>query len=344
MEPERPHAKEFLKSLELLDKKESNKSAVLLAIAPSQPRSSVWVALSAIFIGTIFLTPILFRAPLLGWDWLFAYVNIPPSDIYTPWIDFIVFPLRNLPWRTGFAIANALTVMSISIVTFREGNTWWKYLGVLFALVNPPVWFILWDGQIDGWGLVGLLAMPIGIPLVLMKPTMITFAILARKDWFILSIIFGIFSILIWGSWPLKLLGTVGSRVEHPVAMGWSIQGHYLLMLGLILLLFTNRKDPFQHIAVGAFLHPFVMPYHFVLLLPVLGRLKNTKQLVAWFLNWLLVLEVGFGGIWKDIVFLLPLCIWLFLRQDESARETWLHFLISELKKINANNRQFDLR
>jgi hypothetical protein len=284
--------------------------------------------LLAIGTGVLALLPIFMNAPLLGWDWFYGYIRNLPSEIYTPWIDWVLWPVRALPWRTGLAVTNGVTVMVVAVLTLLEGRTTWKYLGVILALANPPIWFILWDGQADAWGLVGLLAMPIGLPLVLMKPTMIAFVVLARKRWVLLSVGFGLLTILIWGWWPGKLLSTLDQRVGHPSPMGWMIQGIYLLVIGLVLLLFTDRQDPYQYLAAGAFLYPFVMPYHFIALLPALGRLTNLRQLALWLLSWTLLLEVGVGGIWKDIAYLFPLFAWYWLRSPQWFERSWFYWLL----------------
>src|SRR5262249_41802163 len=153
------------------------------------------------------------------------------------------------------------------------------YGAVVLAILSPPVLMLLWDGQIDGVALLGFLALPWGIPLLIAKPTITIFALLARPRWVVWAGAFLALSFLVWGWWPAQVLATLDGRNQHPMAMGWQVLGWPIAVLGLVLLFFTPRSDPLRLMAAGSFLLPYLMPYQYVCLLPALGRLEARRQL-----------------------------------------------------------------
>jgi hypothetical protein len=185
------------------------------------------------------------------------------------------------------------------------------------ALLSPPVFILLWVVNIESLALFGSLFLPLGLPLILLKPHVYVWAILSRRKWMIWAAIFGAASLLIWGMWPLHVMESVSGRIQHPSAFGWSGVGLPMILIGALLLVFTNA-DPLRLMAAGSFLSPFLMPQHFVLLLPALGRVRGWKRLGLWAGAWLMAMPVMFGE-WMNIKYLalgFPLLIWWMLRPD----------------------------
>lgn len=220
------------------------------------------------------------------------------------------------------------------MLTYREGKDAWRYVGVMMAIFSVPTLVLMWGGQIDGWALLGFLILPWGVPLLIVKPTLISFALLARKEWIIGGVIFGGLSLLIWGWWPQSLIETIPGRLGHPAAVGWEIVGWPLAVFGLLLFLFSNRSDPFHLIAAGSFLMPYLLTYHFVSLLPILGRTTRIKQLGLWLASWLLILPFAIGGPWRFLAYLFPLAVWIVIKTDGNPQETWYSWGMGQLKRL----------
>ena len=118
------------------------------------------------------------------------------------------------------------------------------------ALLTPPVFMILWEGNIDGFVLLGLVALPLGVPLVMLKPTIAGWAVLARRQWFLWSVGFGLITLIVWRLWPLEMIGIFTTDYLHPMAMGWHNLGWPIAVIGIAMLLFTNA-DPIRLMAAG---------------------------------------------------------------------------------------------
>ena len=279
-------------------------------------------------LGGLLLAPLLYAAPLLGWDWFMVYFENKESLFwYPPWTSLITSPLAlALPWRWGLAISNGLTLSAVAVVTLRESgaNNRWGYVGAALAILTPPIAVLLWAGQVDGWGLIGYLLLPWGVPLLLVKPTIGAFALLARKSWFLAGLIFALITFLVWPGWPAQLIGIhVVGEFDHMASMGWYKLSWPITLLGLVLMLFTNRKDPMHLMAAGVFLMPYVFPYHLVLLLPTLGRFTYLRQLLLWLCVWLMALPFALGSQWAWSGYVFPLVVWFLLWQEAPKESTW---------------------
>jgi hypothetical protein len=255
-------------------------------------------------------------------------------------------PLAYLPWRVGASVINGLTLSIVAVATFREKPGRWAYLAVVLATLNVPMALLLWNSQIDSLNLLGYLILPWGIPLLLIKPTLGIWVLLARRNWFIVGCILFALSLLIWGWWPANLidLHVISDYVDSiysptPAAMGWYKLGWPIGVLGLFLMLFTNRKDPMQLMAAGSFLMPHIFPYHFVMLLPTLGRFTGAKQITLWLTSWTLALPFALWqqGAWLGYVF--PLIVWYFIWQEAPAAETWLEYIGDSVQRFRVTTK-----
>lgn len=291
------------------------------------PATPDWRALLAIIVGTVLYVVPLSRMGFLGMDWLvyftveqFGSIVQRPNPVYPPWvIPVMLRPLTTLPPYVGLAILNAITLSTLTVLTFRYArhahpeNRLPALTGVLLAILNPLPWMVFWLGQVDMLTLLGLVAMPFGMPLLLAKLNIGAWAVLGSRRDMLWAVGWGILSLLIWGLWPLTSLQysvPADASNPHPSLMGWQTMTPLILVVGLLLLLLSNR-DPLRLIAAGMFISPYVMPYHFLVLLPALGRLTPFKQIVLWPLTIVLVFATAVDDkTIKLMAYGFPLLIW----------------------------------
>ena len=102
---------------------------------------------------------------------------------------------------------------------------------------------------------------------------------------------------------------TEGGFSALHIAAGEGYEG----VAGVLLLSITDR-DPWRLMAAGSFISPYVMPYHYYLLLPALGRVSGPRRIVLWLAFFLPLLATGFRTpASKYLCLLLPLGVWAFL-------------------------------
>lgn len=274
-----------------------------------------WRALAACLVGGILLYPLVSRLPVVGWDW---YYWFKPGiiDFYPPWTPYLLAPFTALPWRSGLALLNSLTLMTVAVAAGREA---WKsgrrsMLGAaLFALITPQVMMALWLGNVEGLVLLGLVALPPGVILLLLKPHLGAWALLARRRWLLWAAGWGLVSLVLWGWWPSRVFGEMGRLSQNYFTIGWYDLGWPVLAVGILLILLSNA-DPLRLMAAGFFLTPYLMPNHMLLLLPALGRLGGWKRLLLWAIIWLSGIASGLErGPWRYLALIFPLSVWLLL-------------------------------
>jgi hypothetical protein len=162
-------------------------------------------------------------------------------------------------------------------------------------------------------GLATALLIPWGAPLLLLKPNLTAFALLAKKNWFLTGLLWLGLSLLIWGAWPANLLVkiTPGSKALQPQDVSlfpWSL-------LVAIPMLWQSRGDPYMLMAGGNFATPSVMPYHYLVLMPSLARLPRGYALLCWASSFLPLMANYFGPAWWQTANVFPLLIWIGLRR-----------------------------
>ena len=274
----------------------------------------------------LFIGSLIREAPFLGYDWFtLFYRNQATSIYYPPWTATLLAPFAQLPWRLGLALVNGITIATVALMTYQQGSGKgrWRLLSTFMALFSLQTFVVLWVGHIDGIALLGIWAMPWAVPLLLMKSTFIGVAVFTRKNWFLAAITFALLSLLLWPGWPAQLISTLDFRNEHPSAGGWRQTGYLPLVLGIALLLKSKRRDLFQTLAAGAIFYPFILPYHHIVLLPALGRLKGLRLFLAWLAAWLMLVPViTESHFW--IYFVFPLAIWFFRHGDQKEDKSWL--------------------
>lgn len=224
-----------------------------------------------------------------GFDWTHYYKLGLVHPIWTPWSKYIVQFLIPL----GYPFVFALSVIGVGVRAFRHRPAPWK---LIFVFFNLPLLWVFFMGNLDGLGLFGLLVMPWGIPLVLMKPQIAAFALLARRKWFLAAVIWTVLSFIIWGFWPVNFLmvGTPEWKAE------W-VQDISLFPWGLLIalpLMWFSRGDEDLLIAAGSLATPHLFPYHFIWLAPSLARMKTKWLLLAWFVSCLCLPMANAFGAW----------------------------------------------
>jgi hypothetical protein len=293
----------------------------------------------AITIG-LFLGFLTVDIPIMGYDWINMFAGNQATDIYyPPWTSIVLWPLAQLSPRLGLAIINGITIATVVLLTFFQGidNRRWRLIAIAMALLSPQTLIVLWTGHIDGLALLGIWALPWAIPIVLMKSTFIGFVVLSRKRWFMAALLFGLLSLLIWPDWITQLSATIQFRSTHPASGGWHRTGMIPIALGLVLFLFSQRKDLFQNMAAGAILYPFIMPYHHIVLLPALGALKGSKLFLSWLAAWLMIFPIALEKFYF-LYFIFPFLIWWQRRSIAPDDETWYKFV---QRKSNGLRRYF---
>lgn len=224
-----------------------------------------WKASLVCVIGSILLWPLVNTLPVLGWDWYIYFTPRVFEGVYPPWTAQVLAPFLALPWRQGFGLVASFTLVTLAVAAAREarGNTLFSRLQAsFFALFNPIVFMILWEGNIDGIGLFGLITLPAGVVFLLLKPTIAGWGVLARKQWTIWAIGLVLLSFLVWGIWPISRIGAFDNPYKHPMAMGWYNLGWPIALIGIGLLINTNA-DPFRLMAAGSLVVSYTMPYHY---------------------------------------------------------------------------------
>lgn len=247
-----------------------------------------WKAAAGALFGGLLFIPLVYRLPMIGYDLQHCFRNPANPCGQIPWVELTTDFLQRWDWRIELAILNSVMGMAVIMAVAREAkDRRGRLLAITLAILSPQMFLLVWTGQIDGLGLLGLLLMPVGLPLLLMKPHVYGWAVLSRKWWLAITAGLVLASFVIWGWWPPRVISPPGpSREESPIAMGWEKVGWHVLALGLGMMFFTNR-DPYRLMAAGSLITPYLQPYHLVALLPALGRVAGWRRWALWGAVWL---------------------------------------------------------
>lgn len=253
----------------------------------------------------------------MAFDWVhfWGIERIPP--FYPPWTIYVVRSLT-YPILIGITLAAFLTA------TLQRSCHPISAIAAFFCL--PLIWTIFL-GQLEGISTLGMLGLPILIPLVLIKPQISIFGLGARRSYILAFIIFMFLSLLFWGNWIENLLA-----IESFYAEGRYAQNIGLGFWGLpffLLTLWFSRGDMDMLMASGAFLSPHIIFYNFLPLTPAVSRLKPRAALVALVLSFMTLSSNWLGpiGWWLGWGFV-P-WLWLNLaakRYPNSKIAKWLSF------------------
>jgi len=201
----------------------------------------------------------------------------------------------------------ALTILALVLRMWHYRARAWR---IALALISLPTLWLLFLGNVDGLVMVGLLLLPVlGVPLVLVKPQVASFSLLANRRSIAATIAWILISIVLWGPWPLNFLG-VGDAAWREA---WP-QDITLYPWGALLalpLLWWSRGDEDMLMAAGSLMTPHLFPYHFYVLMPALGRMNIFWALLSWAISFTPLLANYWGpGAWH-FGNLLSLTLWL---------------------------------
>ncbi len=238
----------------------------------------VFVGITAYVIGTIMP---------LGYDWenFFSPGILPPY--FMPW---------TLPLVAFFNWPGLFTVSILALFWRARRYQASPWLFGLMVTAWPTLWCLYFLGNIDGLALLGLMLGPVGVPLILLKPQVAAFALLAHRRWLIALALWLMVSVLIWGWWPERLLLVTN---DPNWKLDWP-QDITLFPWGLLIalpLMWFSRGDEDLMMAAGSLCTPHIFPYHFIMLLPALARMPARWALVTWGLLWCTLLANWLGPI-----------------------------------------------
>jgi hypothetical protein len=223
----------------------------------------------------------------VGYDWrnFFSQNIIPPY--FMPWTGVI---LSLLNWPLLFAV-------SVLALVWRARRYQASPLTLALALGSLPViWALLFLSNIDGLTVLGVMLLPWGAPLVLLKPQVAGFALLAHRRWWIATGLWLVISVAVWGWWP----GRIGLVMNDPNWRADWPQDITLYPWGLLIalpLMWFSRGDEDLMMAAGSLGTPHIFPYHFIVLMPALARMTWPWRIAAWLLTWMPVLANWLGPI-----------------------------------------------
>lgn len=197
---------------------------------------------------------VLHGEPLYGSKITFSYFYNPP------WLALLFAPLAALPFRLGWGILTAFSILSITLLCRR-----WKMgtVKMIAVLLSPPMFYTILHGNIDAF-LIGAVLLPreFWVIAAITKPQT-TIALVAgalRANWVKTILITGgvfLLSLILFGNWPavylaqpIELLNT-----SHNVFRNlWP----YNILPGLVLV-FIGWKQQDEKFLIGA--SPFFSPY-----------------------------------------------------------------------------------
>lgn len=300
-----------------------------------------------ILFGGILLSPLTYRLPALGWDWyLFFTAHHPTYNLYSaesaypPWTKYFVAGLDWIPdWRQSLAVLLGISLMSIALATWRNNGRW---VAIMLALLNPPVFYLLYLGHLEGLVLAGLLTGL--VPLALVKPQLTVWSLLADRRSLLWMVIVLCLSLVIWPAWTFYIREATDYHLgywQEGNAFGWLMSGWPILLIGILMLLGAG-KDSYRLMAAGMLVSPYLMPYNLAVLVPVFGKLRGWRLGLVYLASWLAFFSVGLGGSGKLLALLFPISAytcsmtWQEYRANLSRLAGWLRGL--PVKLLAARN------
>jgi hypothetical protein len=254
--------------------------------------------LGAVAVAYVFLLFVTSFIPV-GFDWnaYFGAKFLPP--FWMPWTMPVLSFVSPQTLSSAAILGTALRIYQL------RGSMWRFPL----ALLSLPMLWLLFKSDVDGLALIGLVTLPYGVPLLLLKPQLGAFALLANRRYFAAGVIWGGITVLIWGLWftRLNLVGGPQWKIDWP-------QDISLFPWGLLLalpLLWLGRGDADMLMAAGSFATPHLFPYHFVLVMPAISRMSWPWAILCWAVSFLPLLANWWGPWAWHLGNLLGLCLWL---------------------------------
>ncbi|RME60609.1 hypothetical protein D6779_01865 [Candidatus Parcubacteria bacterium] len=228
-----------------------------------------------IFIGFYWISVTVFGNTYRGFDWVhfWGIGRVPP--FYPPWTRFVIH------WLNWHALVS-LTLTAVLLAVMERSEH--LISGGMTLLALPVLWTIFL-GQLDGLALLGVIFLPWLVPLALLKPQVTFFAFAAKKSYALWLVLFLVFSVLVWGAWPLRTLATNSYYAEGRYPQDISI-GLWGAMVALPLM-WASRGDVDMLMLAGVFMTPHLIPYNLLPATPAIARLRPLGAIIAMALSWL---------------------------------------------------------
>lgn len=225
-----------------------------------------------------------------AYTWMVNNPEMYPLNAQRPWtlnptwmVPFMA-PFITLPGRAGYLAFMAATLAMMIFGAYVFGGR------PIPLLLSAQMWWVLWWGQLEGWGVLGLvlcwLAMQqpvswgwmfLGLTMASFKPQVSFVPALfawwqsGRRRWASAALLLGValLSVLIWGPWPLwywqGLQGFVGDQHAGPwnASLGWVALPLFVPALGLPL----RRDQRLLALTATALLVSPYLPYYSTIVL-----------------------------------------------------------------------------
>lgn len=252
---------------------------------------------------------------------LFATSFIPLGFDWKAYFDIKVLPSFWMPWAMPvlyLVSPQALSSAAILGTALRIYQLHGSMRRFPLALLSLPMLWLLFKSDVDGLALMGLVTLPYGAPLLLLKPQLGAFALLANRRYFAAGAIWGLISIVFWGLWftRLQFVSEPQWHIDWPQDISvfpWGI----LLALPL---LWLGRGDADMLMAAGSFATPHLFPYAFVLVMPAISRMSWPWAILCWAISFAPLLANWWGPWAWHLGNLLGLCLWLGLYVNKRKR------------------------
>ena len=197
------------------------------------------------------------------------------EPIYPPWGSQVV---ALLTWES-------LVGLSLAGVTLAVLKRAIHPASAALALLTLPLFWSVLIGQLEGLITLGLTALPWLTPLALLKPQVSTFAFLARRTYLLAFLVWLGLSLLIWGPWPIQMLGIRSYIAEVRLIIDVTLFPWGLPLAAL--LLWLSRGDMDMLMLAGAAATPYLLPYNLLPVVPAIARLRPRAAIIASLLSWL---------------------------------------------------------
>jgi hypothetical protein len=205
-----------------------------------------------------------------------------------PWLAVALMPISLLPYRWGWAI---VSVVSLFVVIALARRWQLGFVRLCFALLSPPLLYIVAYGQIDALVLGGILLPVWCWPLVASAKPQVAIGLVfgvRREQWVyavVLTSVVLLASFVLFGSWPLQLIQQpTPLHGAHNLWLGlWPFQVPAGLML---ILLGVRRRDERFLVAASPLLSPYAATSSLIgMWLAGMTLLRDWEAGVVW-LSW----------------------------------------------------------
>lgn len=235
----------------------------------------------------------------IGFDWTHYFEPKVLPPFWMPW----TWPILNFISPQALS---SFAILGTALRIYQLRGSMWRFP---LAILSLPMLWLLFKSDVDGLALMGLVLLPYGVPLLLLKPQLGALALLSNRRHFAAGAIWGISTLLIWGFWftRLNLIGGAQWHIDWP-------QDISLFPWGIIIalpLMWLGRSDADMLMAAGSFVTPHLFTYHFVLLMPAIARLSWLWAILCWAISFLPLLANWWGPWAWHLGNLLGLCLWL---------------------------------